>query len=301
MRQTTAAPAVAQMSDNSQSRTCLATSARVLAGGFRRRSGSTGTVLILSSDDTGNDDAGRLSFPASRSTSSNQSSIHDDIEPVRFSLSAESRTESWMTLVARAAVLVSFPVAAAIVGSLVALIRRPGPRLISGIQHFAAGVVMAALVGEVMPDLRREGHLPWAVGGFVIGVAVVLSLGAWGRRLESGERSVARAVGYVLPVGLLVAVGIDLVLDGLLVGLGITLGSSEGLILTIALTVEILFLSLSVVGELVDEGVPRSRAAVICIVLGLARISTQLVRRKGLGDFVVEGSVVEPWHDGVLG
>ncbi|BAK38245.1 hypothetical protein MLP_52310 [Microlunatus phosphovorus NM-1] len=119
-----------------------------------------------------------------------------------------------MTLVARAAVLVSFPVSAAIVGSLFALIRRPGPRLISGIQHFAAGVVMAALVGEVMPDLRREGQLPWAVGGFVIGVAVVLSLGAWGRRLESGERSVARTVGYVLPVGLLVAVGIDLVLDG---------------------------------------------------------------------------------------
>ena len=189
-----------------------------------------------------------------------------------------------MTLVARAAVLVSFPVAAAIVGSLVALIRRPGPRLISGIQHFAAGVVMAALVGEVMPDLRREGHLPWAVGGFVIGVAVVLSLGAWGRRLESGERSVARAVGYVLPVGLLVAVGIDLVLDGLLVGLGITLGSSEGLILTIALTVEILFLSLSVVGELVDEGVPRSRAAVICIVLGLATAVGAIGGAAVLGD-----------------
>lgn len=159
-----------------------------------------------------------------------------------------------MTLVARAALLVSFPVAAAIVGSLVALIRRPGPRLVSGIQHFAAGVVMAALVGEVMPDLRREGQLPWAVGGFVIGVAVVLSLGAWGRRLESRDRTVARSVGYVLPIGLLVAVGIDLVLDGLLVGLGVTLGSSAGLILTIALTIEILFLSLSVVGELIDTG-----------------------------------------------
>lgn len=189
-----------------------------------------------------------------------------------------------MTLVARAAVLVSFPVAAAIVGSLVALIRRPGPRLISGIQHFAAGVVMAALVGEVMPDLRREGQLPWAVGGFVIGVAVVLSLGAWGRRLESRERSVARTVGYVLPVGLLVAVGIDLVLDGLLVGLGVTLGSSEGLILTIALTIEILFLSLSVVGELVDEGVPRSRAAIICIVLGLATAVGAIGGAAVLGD-----------------
>ncbi len=71
---------------------------------------------------------------------------------------------------------------------------------------------------------------------------------------------------------------------GLLVGLGVTLGSSEGLILTIALTIEILFLSLSVVGELVDEGVPRSRAAIICIVLGLATAVGAIGGAALLGD-----------------
>ena len=158
-------------------------------------------------------------------------------------------------MVGQAAVLVSFPVGAAVVGSLVAVWRRPGPRLMSGVQHFAAGVVMAALIGEVMPDLREEGRLPWAVIGFCVGVVVMLSLGAWGRRL---------------PVGRLAAVGIDLLLDGLLVGLGVTLGSTAGLVLTIALTIEILFLSLSVVGELTDLGVPRARSALLCIGLGLA-------------------------------
>jgi zinc transporter, ZIP family len=175
-----------------------------------------------------------------------------------------------VTLVARAAVLVSFPVAAAILGSLIALWRRPGPRTISGIQHFAAGVVMAALVGELLPDLREQGHLPWAVTGFAIGVAVVLTLGAWGRRLEDRERVLTRGVSYALPVGLLTAVAIDLALDGLLVGLGVTLGSTQGLILTIALTIEILFLSLSVAGELTDGGMPKPRAALICTGLGLA-------------------------------
>ncbi|GAA3714149.1 hypothetical protein GCM10022204_36560 [Microlunatus aurantiacus] len=72
----------------------------------------------------------------------------------------------------------------------------------SGVQHFAAGVVMAALVGEVMPDLRQEGRLPWAVVDFSVGVVVMLSLGAWGRRLEDRDRAVARTAGYVLPVGL---------------------------------------------------------------------------------------------------
>lgn len=175
-----------------------------------------------------------------------------------------------MGLVGQAAVLVSFPVGAAVLGSLTAIWRRPGPKLMSGVQHFAAGVVMAALVGEVLPDLRAEGRLPWAVVGFTIGVAAVLSLGAWGRRLEARDRATARAAGYLLPVGLLTAVGIDLLLDGLLVGLGVTLGATAGLILTIALTIEILFLSLSVAGELIELGVPRPRSAMICIALGLA-------------------------------
>lgn len=174
-----------------------------------------------------------------------------------------------MGQVGTAALLVSFPVGAAVLGSVVALVRRPGPQLVSGVQHFAAGVVMAALVGEVLPDLREQGNLAWVVGGFSVGVALMLALGAWGRRLEARETPLRRGQTYVLPVGLLTAVGIDLLLDGELVGLGVTLGATAGLILTIALTVEILFLSLSVVGELTDAGVPRARAALITIGLGL--------------------------------
>ena len=189
-----------------------------------------------------------------------------------------------MGLAGQAALLVSFPVAAAVIGSLIALWRRPGPRVMSGVQHFAAGVVMAALVGEVLPDLREEGRLPWAVVGFIVGVVVVLSLGAWGRRLEGRERLASRTAGYVLPIGLLAAVGIDLLLDGLLVGLGVTLGSSAGLILTIALTIEILFLGLSVAGELTEQGVPKLRAALICAALGLATAVGAIGGAALLGD-----------------
>lgn len=170
---------------------------------------------------------------------------------------------------ARAALLISFPVAAALIGSLVALVRRPSDAVVSGIQHFAAGVVLAALAGELLPSLREQGHLPWLVGGFSVGVALMLALGAWERRVENRPSPVGRSQGYVLPIGLLFAVGIDLLIDGELVGLGVTLGATAGLILTLALTLEILFLALSVVGELVDAGVPRVRAALITIGLGL--------------------------------
>lgn len=190
-----------------------------------------------------------------------------------------------MPLVARAALLVSFPVVASILGAIVAVLKPPGPRVVSGVQHFTAGVVTAALVGELMPELRHLGHLPWTVAGFVAGAALVLALGAYGRHMElhaSGaipaherrfgsfrRQSVQAATAAALPVGMLAAVGIDLLLDGVLVGLGARLGTAQGVILTIALTLEILFLGLSVVSELRGEGVARRRAVMICALLGM--------------------------------
>jgi len=76
----------------------------------------------------------------------------------------------------RAILFVILPVAAAVLGSVVAGLHAPGPRLTSGVQHFAAGAVFAAAAGEVLPDLRRGGHLPAVIVGFVLGVAVLLWL-----------------------------------------------------------------------------------------------------------------------------
>lgn len=193
-----------------------------------------------------------------------------------------------MSVLARAAVLVAFPVVAAAVGAAVAALRPPGPKLTSGVQHFAAGVVFAAVAGEVLPDLRREGHLGFVVVGFTVGVAVLLALGAYSRAMEAaaeqrrqaaasagpgaaggGGGGGTAATGSALPVGLLVAVGIDLLIDGLLVGLGVTLGSNQGLILTVALTLEILFLALAVTVELLELGIGRARAASTAAGLGL--------------------------------
>ena len=136
-----------------------------------------------------------------------------------------------MSAVGQAALLVSFPVATGAIGSTMAAVRRPGPRLVSGIQHFAAGVVIAALAGELLPDLRHEGNLGWAAAGFTAGVALVLSLAAYGRRLDSQQESRDRqstdnSAAATVPIGLLATVAIDLLIDGVLVGLGEQLGST---------------------------------------------------------------------------
>ena len=163
-----------------------------------------------------------------------------------------------MSDVSQAALLVAFPVAAAAGGAGVASWRPPGPRLTSAIQHFAAGVVLAALVGEVLPDLRSEGRWVWATAGFAAGVTLVLTLAAQGRRVDEKARERSRR----LPLGLFAAVGIDLLLDGLLVGLGVRLllgglglgvGARGGRRIGLRLLGRLALLALGVVAHLVTS------------------------------------------------
>lgn len=187
-----------------------------------------------------------------------------------------------MNLVAQAALLVAFPVVASVLGAIVGVLRPPGARFVSGVQHFAAGVVTAALVGEIMPELKAEGQLVWTVVGFVLGALLVLGLGEYGRRTEAAAEAektkrptniiATRVTGAALrtiPIGMLGAVVIDLLLDGVLVGLGVRLGAQQGIILTIALTLEILFLGLSVTAELMEGGMTKVQSVLTCAGLGL--------------------------------
>lgn len=53
---------------------------------------------------------------------------------------------------------------------LVAFWKRPSPTLTSIFQYFTAGVILAASVAELIPDLDIENHL-WPVAiGFSIGI-----------------------------------------------------------------------------------------------------------------------------------
>lgn len=168
-----------------------------------------------------------------------------------------------MSAVARAAALVAIPITSAVAGAGIAAIRRPGPKVTSGVQHFAAGVVFAAVAGEILPSLREQHSLTALVVGFALGVATVAGIDALGRRLEAGDTQGP-------PVGLVVAIAIDLLVDGLLVGIGVTLGEGQALVITIALTLEVLFLGLSLAIELDQRGIPRARSVTTVAVVSLA-------------------------------
>lgn len=142
------------------------------------------------------------------------------------------------------------PVVAVLIGAIAAVWRKPGPSFTSAIQHLAAGVVFAAAAVEILPQIMHTGSVPATFVGGALGVAVMLSLKSLGSRLRG-------------PVGLLSAVGIDILIDGLVLGLAFIAGAKAGLLLTVALTLEVLFLGLTVT-EALGETI-RSRLKIVAV------------------------------------
>ena len=147
------------------------------------------------------------------------------------------------------------PVAAVLIGAVAAVLRKPDPKLDSAVQHLAAGVVFAAAAAEILPQVKHGGSV-WAtlIGG-TLGVVVMLSI----KSLESRWQG---------PVGMVSAIGIDIFIDGLVLGLAFLAGEKAGVLLTIALTLEVLFLGLTVTAELGET--IRSRVKIVAVTTALA-------------------------------
>ncbi len=171
------------------------------------------------------------------------------------------------------------PVAATTIGGIVATIRAPGRRVGSAIEHFAGGVILAAAVVELLPDAMR-GHAPGAVVvGFALAVALTLAVKALTRRIapegdddNDADDDAATAVDRESATGpwsLIVVAGLDTLIDGVLLGIGFVAGVKQGLLLTLALTIETLSLGLSAAVALRPAGVSRARIILTTVALSL--------------------------------
>lgn len=163
-------------------------------------------------------------------------------------------------------VLTLVPVLAAGGAGISATLRTPGPRATSGLQHFAAGVVIAAAALELLPDVVRESGLV-AIVGFAAGIAVMFGMRALTGRLEKGTGALQTSG---LPWGMIGATAVDFFIDGLILGAGFTAGGHTGVLLSIALAIEYLFVGLSLAGALGTE----ARSAVVIAVPVLLSLLT---------------------------
>lgn len=148
----------------------------------------------------------------------------------------------------------SVPAAAVVVGGVAAAYRSPSPAVTSGVQHVAAGVLFAALATELLPDVLHR-RMPWVtLVGFGLGVAAMLLLKAFAARMEA---SAGDAALKGLPTSLLLVSAVDIALDGLLIGISFAAGERQGLLITLALTLEVLFLGVATAAAMSGQGTRR--------------------------------------------
>jgi zinc transporter, ZIP family len=170
------------------------------------------------------------------------------------------------------------PVIAAIVGATIATFRPPGPTFRSYIQHLAAGVVFSVVAVELLPDIiHQHAHIEVTIG-FTLGVICMLGLRSLSHNLE--KENVAKES---IPIGLLVAVGVDILLDGFLIGVSFSAGAKQGQLLTFALTLELLSLGLAVATALGKSVHNRQRVLTITSLLFLL-----IVVGSGIGVVLIQ-------------
>ncbi len=183
---------------------------------------------------------------------------------------------------------VVFPLLAAAVGAVIGLRNQPSSQVKSLIRHIAAGLVFAAATVELLPNLLKDKQPLATVIGFALGVGLLLTVNVLlgghhhGDKDETSDhRHRDTEVGSSVLSTFMATIGIDVAVDGLLIGIGFATGVIEGRLLTLALSAEVLFISLSIVASCKDRKLSVGRTflmavspAIIMIVFALIGTST---------------------------
>lgn len=145
----------------------------------------------------------------------------------------------------------SMPAVVLLSGGVLALFWSPSKTLIGLIQHFAAGIILAALTIEVFPAMRRGAtEQTYLIISFAVGVMFMYGVKLLGNHLEIRDHS--KTALQRLNYGLVITVFIDAALDGLTIGAGFAAGDNVGFALALGLSVEMLFLSMSMISDTIN-------------------------------------------------
>ncbi len=147
------------------------------------------------------------------------------------------------------------PAATMTLAGIWATLRVPGENTRSALMHFAAGVVFAVVAVEFLPDLVHEHSVLATAVGFTLGTAAMLGVRLWSEtRAKKNLEKSETASG-----SLIVATAVDIVVDGLMLGIGFAAGAKQGILLTVALAFELILLGLAVALELKQGRISRGR------------------------------------------
>ncbi|WP_460940215.1 ZIP family metal transporter [Spirosoma humi] len=137
----------------------------------------------------------------------------------------------------------------------------------SAILHFAAGVIFSVVAVEILPQVVAYHNYVLTTVGF--GGAIVLML-LIRQVTEGAHQPTTSGSTKAIPVTFLVLLAIDVIVDGLLLGVGFSAGAKEGKLLAYALGIESISLGLATTTTLGSAGLSRGRS--ISLLGGIALV-----------------------------
>jgi len=170
----------------------------------------------------------------------------------------------------------AIPAGAILGGGILVALRPPGLKIRSGLQYFAAGLAFAAVTAGILSGMIHERKPFAALTGFAVGVALILLVQQLAettkKETDEGEPKVANRSGPMSRPE------VDVLIVGILVGVSFAAGARAGVILTVVLAIEALFLGLAAAVALGQTGASRAKIMSTC-----AALASLLLAGAGLG------------------
>lgn len=157
-------------------------------------------------------------------------------------------------------------------------------RVVSAALQFAAGIITALVALSLMPPAVRSGPPIGIVIGFFVGGALYVVM-----EYVTAVRMAARPAteGGPVSLGLYIGILVDLVIDGVVIGVGSTLTLGTGLLLALGLAVSTAPLAFVTTATAKRQGVSREHRRLLSIlfvvcIMGGAILGFGLLRNQSL-------------------
>ncbi len=151
---------------------------------------------------------------------------------------------------------------ALLLGGIVSILKKPNARIRSAILHFAAGVIFSVVAVEILPEIMAKHDVLEIATGFGAGVLLMLGI----RYFLEPKKEQKNKTGF--PTVFVLVIAIDLLIDGVLMGIGFVTNQETGIFLAVAISVELLALGMATSITLGNSNINRKK--IIVTILGLS-------------------------------
>ncbi|HZJ21578.1 MAG TPA: transporter [Pricia sp.] len=160
---------------------------------------------------------------------------------------------------------------ALLLGGIVSILKKPNAQVRSAILHFAAGVIFSVVSVEILPEIMDKHDVPEIAIGFGAGVLLMLGI----RYFLEPKKGKKNITGF--PTAFVLVIAIDLLIDGVLMGIGFVTSQETGIFLAVAISVELLSLGMATSITLGNANINRKKTIVTLLGLSLLVFGSTLL------------------------